>query len=236
MTKWYSVHQSNPGGRHMYDPRRGLSVEVYIEADNENHANTILKGLGVYFDGADHGEDCSCWGDRWSRVNDWNEVDADEVPVKDAVLVRDDNDEDSAFTEKWLDDGEYEAFVHPLNGEFYGAYATLKHVKRKITGYGLVISETYVGDITPVGEDGWDETGNYSVPAPGYELDDDDNIVVKREGNLRIQEMDPSWGGQYLRVWSRDKETLEEISAKVADRYTQIDGIVDSIFEDVRNA
>ncbi len=69
MTKFYKFRQNNSGGKFIVDPERGISVEVWIEADSTQHANTIAERVGLYFDGAG---DCPCCGDRWYLASDYD--------------------------------------------------------------------------------------------------------------------------------------------------------------------
>lgn len=41
---------------------------VVIEARDADHANEIALLNGIYFDGCESGNDCSCCGDRWSPL------------------------------------------------------------------------------------------------------------------------------------------------------------------------
>jgi hypothetical protein len=38
---------------------------MFIEAHDEDHANSRAQRCGIYFDGVDKGIDCECCGDRW---------------------------------------------------------------------------------------------------------------------------------------------------------------------------
>lgn len=67
MSKFYTFRQNNSGGAFDYD--ENLANEVVIEANNAREANSLAKGLGIYFNGCDVGTDCECCGDRWYPVD-----------------------------------------------------------------------------------------------------------------------------------------------------------------------
>ena len=211
MTNWYLYNQNNSGGSFVYDDKNGLSVNVYIEAENSDHANEIAEQVGIYFDGE---YDCDCCGNRWYPASDWpSTVDHNEIPELDEPFIKDDNNESSAFKLKWMEEGKYEAFIHPLNKPFYGAHAEFKHIKRKTKGYGLGLYEDCISEIIPVGKDGWDKDGNFQAPSPDT-FDRDypsfsDNYRIKNFDNELIFATEPSYG--FTLVWSKDKKTLKKI-------------------------
>ena len=63
--KWFHFCQNNSGGSFDIDDERGIGPQVWIEADDADHANYRAGRLGIYFDGVSKGRDCSCCGDRW---------------------------------------------------------------------------------------------------------------------------------------------------------------------------
>lgn len=65
MTKFYTYRQNNSGGRFI-----GPALYVIVEANSSNVAMAIAEDHGVYFDGCQTGQDCSCCGDRWSSWAD----------------------------------------------------------------------------------------------------------------------------------------------------------------------
>lgn len=73
-TKFYEYSQNNSGGSFYVD--ENVCNQVFIEATNEKHANSIAKEIGIYFDGCAIGIDCSCCGDRWDDSP--NEVDIEQ--------------------------------------------------------------------------------------------------------------------------------------------------------------
>ncbi len=68
MRKFYHFRQNNSGGNWVLN--ESLGVEVYIEADSADEANSRALQVNIYFDGCRDGEDCSCCGDRWHRVDE----------------------------------------------------------------------------------------------------------------------------------------------------------------------
>lgn len=216
---FYRYRQSNPGGGFHYDPDRGLSVEVYIEADSAAQADERAERIGIYFDGvADH-IDCNCCGDRWDRAHsplgDDNPVDPDRIPAPEEVWVLDDN-EGSVWEHKWLDPGEYEVFVHPAEGRFYGSRAEVEYIRRRVTGYGLRFSRFDAGGVHGVGDDGFTPEGNGPYPAPGSRSwgGYDGALVVNRD-DLRVASSGVLFSDEpmYI-VWTRD----EGLALDIAER------------------
>ena len=64
-TKFFKFNQNNSGGSFVIDDKRGLGVNVWIEAANAEDANDHAERVGIYFNGCDDGTDCPCCGDRW---------------------------------------------------------------------------------------------------------------------------------------------------------------------------
>ena len=62
---FYTYRQNNSGGRFI-----GPALYVIVEANSSNVAMAIAEEIGVYFNGCETGEDCSCCGDRWSSWED----------------------------------------------------------------------------------------------------------------------------------------------------------------------
>lgn len=62
---WYEYDQNNSGGSFIDNEQ--VCECVYVEATTLDEANSFADSLGIYFDGVDSGEDCSCCGDRWSE-------------------------------------------------------------------------------------------------------------------------------------------------------------------------
>ena len=111
---WFEFSQNNSGGSFNYDGIAGISHRVFIEAESADDANAHALYIGIYFDGCSEDKDCSCCGDRWYPVydDDYSKVDKSEVPEKGSVFV-------GTRAWKWMKG--YEFFVHPLEGDFYGA-------------------------------------------------------------------------------------------------------------------
>lgn len=97
---FFQFRQNNSGGYFVHDDKRGISVEVWVEADDEAEAVQRAEEIGLYFDGAG---DCPCCGDRWYS-SCW---DSQEEPP---AVVR-------GYT-KWMK-GDPEGYVHFKNGVVY---------------------------------------------------------------------------------------------------------------------
>src|ERR1041385_2393161 len=116
---FYTFHQSNPGGSHDVDEKRGISVYVVIEACSATEANVKAQGLGIYFDGVDKGRDCPCCNDRWYDVNDTDAAQTPEVYGEPVVPGANfpAEDERNPLTMRWTTEGIAEGFIHYLNGK-----------------------------------------------------------------------------------------------------------------------
>ena len=88
---FFTFSQNNSGGSFDFDEEQGITHYVVIEARDAEDANVTAIMKGLYFDGCDNGMDCSCCGDRWSRVGQyWDEAGTDapmvyEKPVAEYV-------------------------------------------------------------------------------------------------------------------------------------------------------
>lgn len=110
---WYRFRQNNSGGVFDFDQSRGISAEVYVEAQSFDHANDRARSIGLYFD-ENYEIDCDCCGMRWHEADSWNVVEGYEVPAE--------NDPLPSGNVKWMGD-DPETFVHPLDGDFYSAHS-----------------------------------------------------------------------------------------------------------------
>lgn len=66
--KFYELCQNNSGGSFHVDDK--VCHRLFIEASSDDDATDIALDLGVYFNGCDTGQDCSCCGDRWYGVHE----------------------------------------------------------------------------------------------------------------------------------------------------------------------
>ena len=112
---FYHFSQNNSGGGFDYDPERGITHHVVIEADSAEEANRKAVYIGLYFNGCDDGIDCSCCGDRWSEQ--WLN-DGTEEPTIYGEPIETWDPENGAFGLRWIDG--YEAFVHYKDGTIKG--------------------------------------------------------------------------------------------------------------------
>ncbi len=65
---FFEYGQNNSGG--LWDEDECVGTYVFIEAASAEEANDKAETIGIYFDGAD----CSCCGDRWSRVENCDDA------------------------------------------------------------------------------------------------------------------------------------------------------------------
>lgn len=103
---FWTYSQNNTGGSFDYDPNRGISNYVIVEAENADAADERAREIGLYFDGAG---DCSCCGNRWYE----SYGEGDEAPS-----IYGDPVDDHDPLMKWIDG--YEAFVHHADGVVTG--------------------------------------------------------------------------------------------------------------------
>jgi len=120
---WYEFDQSNPGGS--FDS--SMPRLILVEANNSDEANDRAESVGVYFDGADYGRDCSCCGDRWSRswqgegketpTLTWWKNDEKNTPVE--VSLDDDEGMKAYFAQGFIIflDSTYKIQIVPLKGK-----------------------------------------------------------------------------------------------------------------------
>ena len=97
---FFNYNQNNSGG--YFDVNNDVTVNVYIEANSVEEANTKAEEIGIYFDGCEYDRDCPCCGDRWYRADSYDEV--TEVP------------EASRFDVRWVKVGEPHTIVYYADG------------------------------------------------------------------------------------------------------------------------
>lgn len=64
---FFTYNQNNSGGHFTFEPDKGISHFVIIEANSADEADRLAEEKGLYFNGCREGRDCSCCGDRWSQ-------------------------------------------------------------------------------------------------------------------------------------------------------------------------
>jgi len=98
--KFYKFRQNNSGGSFYVNDE--VTIEVFIEAENADMANTKAQTHGIYFNGCSTGSDCDCCGDRWYKVSERNACDN---PIEDA-----------SGSIHWVDEGECYTRIYFNNG------------------------------------------------------------------------------------------------------------------------
>lgn len=205
---WYHYRQNNSGGSFDYDAQNGISINVYVQAAGPSEADDLAQEAGVYFDSA---LDCNCCGARWNRARDFCVVEQGQIPAEGEELIRDDNDSNARFVTKWLKDGQFESFVHFADGSFYGSHGKIKHIEKKTEGYGLSFDSRYVGEVFPVGRDGWSKDGNSYAPAPGSPRFIGVTDVINTSSFVLVK----NGYGNGFTAWARNEESLKELKARV---------------------
>ena|SRR5271163_519193 len=110
---FFIFDQNNSGGSFSYDPVRGISEDVVIEAKNAEEANERAVGIGIYFDGCETERDCSCCGDRWDEAygkgTEKPEKYGKEI-IPESKWVK-----EGTFSIKWITGGP-SGYIHYLDG------------------------------------------------------------------------------------------------------------------------
>jgi hypothetical protein len=73
---FFCFTQNNSFG--YFDEDDVAQAYVIIEASSPEEANSRAVEVGLYFNGTDNGNDCSCCGDRWYPA--WSDDDGDDHP------------------------------------------------------------------------------------------------------------------------------------------------------------
>jgi hypothetical protein len=71
--KFFLFRQNNSGGS--FAVNEAVAHSVIIEAYSVKDANARAEDVGIYFNGCDTGDDCSCCGDRWYEAQDHDGTD-----------------------------------------------------------------------------------------------------------------------------------------------------------------
>jgi hypothetical protein len=112
---FFHYSQNNSGGGFDYDADDGISNNVIIEADDADHANYRARDIGLYFDGVDKGQDCSCCGDRWYET--WRDEGDDEPMMYGRPLAE--------YTPYHWHKG-FDTFVHYADGRIVGHFPSTR--------------------------------------------------------------------------------------------------------------
>ena len=104
---FYHFKQNNSGGSFSFGENRGITHHVVIEADSASEANAIAEGIGIYFDGVG---DCSCCGNRWHSVYEYDKKDFPHVYGEEIEKAF-----NTSHLSRWMEDGK-EVCVHYKDG------------------------------------------------------------------------------------------------------------------------
>lgn len=100
------------------DFNKGITVEVFVEADTADEANMRAKLIGLYFNGCDDGIDCDCCGDRWYKADDGCR--SEKLPSKVSGYM------------SWVKDPKKEGVAHYKSGKIkWLAFSPFKSDKKK---------------------------------------------------------------------------------------------------------
>lgn len=107
---FFEYSQNNSGGGFDFEEWK-VTEYVIVEADDDNEADRIAQGLGVYFD--DNYEiDCDCCGTRWSQASSW---DKSPLPSKYGTPIWRQYLNPPTFDIDWMR-GKPETYVHYKDG------------------------------------------------------------------------------------------------------------------------
>jgi len=118
--KWFHFIQNNSGGSFDFNAEKGISRAVLIQADSAEEANFKAEAIGIYFNGCDDELDCSCCGDRWSKVNDHYDANDEPMVYGDKVEADSKFEKGTGFNIKWMDGRGPEGYMHFKDGTFKG--------------------------------------------------------------------------------------------------------------------
>ena len=120
-----TFRQNNSGGGFDIDENKGISIDVIVEADNEDEAVDRALQIGIYLDGCLKGIDCSCCGNRWSDLISLDEVPCHfSTPIDMSQSYQEYVDGDGdIFTMKWAPEGTPEGYVHYKDGTVKGFWS-----------------------------------------------------------------------------------------------------------------
>lgn len=229
---FYDFRQNNSGGSWDYSDR-GISVNVIIEADSVDEANTKAENLGLYFDGAG---DCNCCGNRWDEFwGDPKDVPSiyteevkpgDKYPAKDTEMGR--------FGHKWMEEGKPEGFIHYKDGRVEGFWAETDERKDLdgSFGYGVNFGPT------------WDEALVFMVTSNGYDESGNRRSAGKGNGDILSTWVKPDKvtisvrnviGGNFLEAWFPTEDealafavTLSDVGNAINDAHRKLLAAIES--------
>lgn len=141
-----------------------------------------------------------------------------------------DNIEKFDIGRKLLPDGSYELFTHNEYGWIVGFFKTVR-TDFDVDGYGLEVSMLGCGEIFPVNKLGIDEYNLVTAPSPDSTLSRNGSVTVNSTG-LRVFKNETK-SAQYKMLWSKDRETLEELREEVQQLQDNIKDLLEEIDERV---
>lgn len=132
--------------------------------------------------------------------------------------------------EKILPNGSYEMFAH----DEFGRKGFYKGGKTEfiIDGYGMEVGMLGCGEIFPVNKEGIDVHNHMMTPAPDSIISRNVPVTVNSTG-LRVYKDVTDESTQYKILWSKDRETLEELREEVQQLQDNIKDLLEEIDEKV---
>ena len=144
--KWFMFDQNNSGGSFDVDDK--VCHRLFIEAESFSDAVEKAEELGCYWDGVDKGIDCSCCGDRWSKLND-SPIDIEKYKTEGYKAVVYDGIYAKAETRWGEKYGKYEVVEEPTWQKTYSCRKYVGKIRfRNVEEYAQYVADEY-GWTTP---------------------------------------------------------------------------------------
>jgi len=197
---FYTYRQNNSGGSFIVN--KIVGEYVIVEADNSVEANSIAEEHEIYFDGCDHGLDCSCCGDRWNGC--YNDDGSDVPKIYHKTIEEFTIDPGFACVGNettihiYYKNGDHKTLVIDVAGAIKKKKAEERSVARKLWGNFFTLSYG-IRNKQPIR---FYETAGYK-----------ETYFYDRSGNLSIEEGFNVSGYEVISYASENKSEVEEFMA-----------------------
>ena len=173
-----------------YNDLMGISIEVIMEAQDEYEAEQRIKRLRSL-----------------TELQLMGEIPKEQVPYPDATYY-------STTAKKIMPEGMYDVFVH-MGSRIYGAYA--KSGTFDVYAYGLRVSGFKCSKIAELNSEGEDFDGMSLFPHPGsIRFDGSSFVLTEHDGVRAAYKIGKNETLEYAYLWSRDRDSLEEVRERVS--------------------
>lgn len=172
-----------------YNDLMGISIEVIMEARDEYEAEQRINRLRSL-----------------TELQLMGEIPKEQVPYPDATYY-------STAAKKIMPEGMYDVFVH-MGSRIYGAYA--KSGTFDVYAYGLRLVGFECGEITELNSEGEDFDGLNIFPHPDSTgFDGSSYVLTEHDGVRAAYNRDKNENLKQAYLWSRDRDSLEEVRERV---------------------